>query len=472
VLGSLTSLLAPLVAPKNALEARIRIEQLRAIARNFRSTAVASPTMALVMAAISLQWVNVWRVLPWFIAVLVSVAVAVLGSRRTLARADLNADASILTIEQILWNMPFMVIWPLIVVVAWVHGNPYNNAFLITFMFASMASGIPLGSLCLQLIVLNMFVDFPILATHAIGGSWLMVWLGPILQVAGGVFMYDLSFTYHRLFKSTIMQQIEKEELVRELSQAGNRLRLALDDARRADGAKSAFLASMSHELRTPLNAIIGFSDMIRQRIYGPLSPAKYGSYIDDIHNSGNHLLGLINGILDLAKIESGKREFVEKQLDISKIAREAITFVSTQASTAGVALQCDIDETVHLLADERAMLQILTNLLSNAVKFTQPGGRATVFLERLPNQGLALGTIDTGIGMTAPELQKALEPYGQVSDAMTVEGHGTGLGLPIVKSLFEAQGARFMVTSMSGDGTRIWGEFPPHRAIALSAVA
>jgi signal transduction histidine kinase len=465
-------LLAPFVAPKSPLEARVRIEQLRAIAKNFRSTAVASPTMALVMGAIALQWVDIWRVLPWFMAVLVSVAVAVLGSRRTLARADQNADASELTIEQIIWNMPFMVIWPLIVVVAWVHGNPYNNAFLITFMFASMASGIPLGSLCMQLIVLNMFVDFPILATHAIGGTWLMIWLGPILQVAGGIFMYDLSFTYHRLFKSTIMQQIEKEELVRELSQAGDRLRMALDEAKHANGAKSAFLASMSHELRTPLNAIIGFSDMIRHRVYGPLSPAKYGSYIDDIHNSGNHLLGLINGILDLAKIESGKRDFAETLLNVGHIAREAITFVSTQANTAGITLQCDVDETVHLLADERATLQILTNLLSNAVKFTQPGGTATVFFERLPNQGLALGTIDTGVGMTASELQKALEPYGQVSDVMTVEGHGTGLGLPIVKSLFEAQGARFQVASVPGDGTRIWGEFPPERAIARSAVA
>jgi signal transduction histidine kinase len=472
MLRCLTSALALLVAPKDAQEARIRIAQLRAVAVNFRSTAIASPIMAIVMGAITLQWVDIWQILPWFVATLASIAVAVFGSRRTLARADAGADASELTIEQILWNMPFMVVWPLIVVVAWVHGNPYNNAFLVTFMFASMASGIPLSSLCKQLIILNMFVDFPILATHAIGGSRLMLWLGPILQIGGGAFMYDLSFTYHRLFRSTIVQQIEKEELVQQLSQTGDRLRVALAAAESANSAKSTFLAGMSHELRTPLNAIIGFSDMIRQKVYGPLSPARYNTYIEDIHNSGNHLLTLINSILDLAKIEAGKREFSQVPLNIDRLVRDALTFVSTQAHKAGVVIKRDTDETVHLLADKRATLQILTNLLSNGVKFTQPGGTVTVFLTSLPAGRLVLGTSDTGIGMTPSELQRALEPYGQASNAMTVEGSGTGLGLPMVKSLFEAQGAIFHITSVPGEGTRVWGEFPPGRAIAISAVA
>jgi signal transduction histidine kinase len=231
--------------------------------------------------------------------------------------------------------------------------------------------------------------------------------------------------------------------------------------AEAANHAKSQFLASMSHELRTPLNAIIGFSDMIRQRTFGPISQHRYEGYIEDIHKSGEHLLSLINDVLDMAKIEAGKLELHRERVDLHQAAERALLFVAPQANAAGVTLSTAIAPGLWLRADHRAIRQILTNLLSNAVKFTPSGGTIRVFGRRLANGTLALGVEDDGLGMTRDGIMTALQPFGQVERAATVEGAGTGLGLPIVKSLIEAHGAVFHIESAPGSGTRAWGEFP-----------
>lgn len=238
----------------------------------------------------------------------------------------------------------------------------------------------------------------------------------------------------------------------------------------RANKAKSDFLASMSHELRTPLNAIIGYSEMMQQQVFGPVTPSRYAGYVDDIGASGAHLLRMINDILDLAKIEAGKRELTVAPVKLSEIAADAMRLVEPIAARAHVSLMFDAKADAVVRADERAVKQMLINLLSNAVKFSQAGGIAVVFVEVSAHNRVAFGVRDTGTGMTAEEQQKALEPFEQVGESETVEGHGTGLGLPIVKGLIEAHQGMLRIESARGVGSKIWVEFPAERLMRVGA--
>ncbi len=240
----------------------------------------------------------------------------------------------------------------------------------------------------------------------------------------------------------------------------------------RANQAKSSFLASMSHELRTPLNAIIGYSDLMRQRTFGPIAPARYATYVDDIHASGEHLLKMINDLLDLSKIEAGKRELTFAPVKLADIVKEAIRFVEPQAERVHIGVLLDLKCNAIVNADERAVKQILINLLSNAIKFSRPGGIAVVFCHRSGDAGVALGVKDTGPGMTADMLTRALHPFEQESDAYTVEGRGTGLGLPICKGLIEAHQGQIKLESTQGLGSKVWVEFPPSRLLREAVAA
>jgi len=209
------------------------------------------------------------------------------------------------------------------------------------------------------------------------------------------------------------------------------------------------------------MSSTAGLPQRRASRSFGAISPGRYEDYIEDIYKSGEHLLSLINDVLDMAKIESGKFELTCATLYLAQVAEHALLFVAPQAQTAQLNLEAKIAAELSLVADERAIRQILTNLLSNAVKFTKPGGTVRIFAEPMAEGQLALGVEDTGIGMTPAGIAVALEPFGQVNSDLTVEGAGTGLGLPIVKSLIEAHGAAFHIESAPGKGTRVWGEFP-----------
>ena len=228
------------------------------------------------------------------------------------------------------------------------------------------------------------------------------------------------------------------------------------EEKQRADAAnreKSIFLAGMSHEIRTPLNGILGFADMITQEIYGPVTPVRYRDYADLIHQSGAHLLSLINDILDLSKIEAGKAELHIEALRPRVLAESAVTLVARLARDNDVRLVVDIDpncDAVH--ADERSAKQMILNLLSNAVKFTPSGGEVRLSICST-HGGAEIAVSDTGLGMTSEELRTALAVYGQV-DGITSRLNGTGLGLPLTKALAELHGGRLEIVSGRGVGT------------------
>jgi two-component system cell cycle sensor histidine kinase PleC len=231
-------------------------------------------------------------------------------------------------------------------------------------------------------------------------------------------------------------------------------LREAKEAAESAYASKTRFLANMSHELRTPLNAIIGFSEMMQRQLLGPMGNSRYLDYIGGIRQSGEHLLDLINDILDMSKIEVGKYELYVEELNVGKIIRLAIHMVEGRAHEAQVRLQADdIPDDIHIMADRRAIMQILLNLLSNAVKFTDAGGAVDIrcFCEL---GGVAIVVSDTGVGIPKDKLQVVTLPFEQVSSEFTRNHEGSGLGLAITKDLIELHGGTLEIDSDIGVGT------------------
>ena len=231
-----------------------------------------------------------------------------------------------------------------------------------------------------------------------------------------------------------------------------------------ANRSKSDFLANMSHELRTPLNAIIGFSDVICSEFLGPMRDRKYLGYINDIHSSGLHLLSIINDVLDMSKIEAGKLELASEIVTIQRVIAESLRMVSERAQRRNIELVTELSgiET-GIWGDERAIKQIVLNLVSNAVKFSHDGGRVDIRAVLDPNGGLVIEVEDRGIGMSAAELERALQPFGQANTGAARLYGGTGLGLPITKGLVQAHHGELTIDTTPERGTRVRVVLPPH---------
>jgi cell cycle sensor histidine kinase DivJ len=229
----------------------------------------------------------------------------------------------------------------------------------------------------------------------------------------------------------------------------------ARDQAMAASRAKSRFLANMSHELRTPLNAIIGFSEVMSREMFGPLGP-RYQEYSRLVHESGSHLLELINGVLDMSKIEAGKFELAEETFDLEETAAAAVRFVRLAAERARVTLKTDIAPDAHaIFADKRAIKQMLINLLTNGIKYTPRGGEVQVKALR-DERGIEISVADSGVGISAKDLARLGKPFEQVEGEMVRSKEGTGLGLALVKALSALHGGDAVLESVLGEGTTV----------------
>ena len=240
----------------------------------------------------------------------------------------------------------------------------------------------------------------------------------------------------------------------------------AAEEAREGSRAKSAFLANMSHELRTPLNAILGFSEIMKEQHLGPLTNPRYLSYAGDIHTSGRHLLGIINDVLDLAKIESGKMSLEDAgEFALVPSLSASLSMLSGLGEKHGVSVEGRWDdEHVRLVAVERMVRQIVINLVGNAIKFTPSGGRVTLSGTPCPDGGFVLHVRDTGVGMNESEQAQALMPFGQNRAKLAVRQEGTGLGLPLAKAMIELHGGRLQLESRPDHGTCVSLHFPADR--------
>jgi two-component system cell cycle sensor histidine kinase PleC len=275
----------------------------------------------------------------------------------------------------------------------------------------------------------------------------------------------------NRLYTSnlaTLEARAEKDALIGELEQA----KAKSDEARRyaeaANIAKSRFLAQMSHELRTPLNAILGFSEVMKNELFGVHTVPAYKDYANDIHNSGVHLLGLINEILDLSRIEAGRYELNEESVSLVQVAEECRHLLKLRASNRGIAIHDMFEPDMpRLWADERAVRQICLNLLSNAIKFTPQTGEIWLKVGWTAAGGQYFSVRDNGPGIPESEIPIVLDSFGQGSNAIKSAEQGAGLGLPIVKSLVELHGGTFSLKSKLREGTEVVVTFPPERVMA-----
>jgi two-component system cell cycle sensor histidine kinase PleC len=291
-----------------------------------------------------------------------------------------------------------------------------------------------------------------------------------VLNIVGAATLYRLHRLHREGFALLDIERRVNERLERQstkLAKLAARLARARDDANHANRAKSEFLAHMSHELRTPLNAINGFSEIIKDEMFGPVAP-RYRDYAGDIFRSGMHLTALINDVLDLSKIEAGKLEIEDEIVEPAVMVESCLRLVRDRAHKASLRLCTDLPRALpRLRADERLVKQMLLNLLTNAIKFTPPGGQVNVSARVTDSGALAFAVHDTGVGIAPHDLPRVLEPYGQVATARKHNPEGTGLGLPLVKKMIELHGGTLELDSIPTVGTIATVTFPSERVTA-----
>jgi PAS domain S-box-containing protein len=236
--------------------------------------------------------------------------------------------------------------------------------------------------------------------------------------------------------------------------------------AEEASAQKSEFLAKVSHEIRTPLNAIIGFAEVMLEERFGPIGNERYKDYLRDIHASGGHVISLVNDLLDLAKVEAGRMELAFTSVNLNELVANGVTLMQPQAARERIVMRSSLAQKLPaVVADERSVTQIILNVVANAIRYTEAGGQVIVSTAVTERGGVVIRVRDTGLGMTAEEVEAAMQPFRQL--ATSRRGGGTGLGLPLTKALVEANRGALKITSARDEGTLVEVLFPPTRVLA-----
>jgi signal transduction histidine kinase len=382
--------------------------------------------------------------------------------RKTDLEVARGAKIAILT-----WTVTGLL-WGLFGAYSFVPGDPEAAIFVLFVVTTNVAAGAVIVSSYLPAHAGYVFgMGVPMMIGFLEHGTRFSLLIAFML-VCYAVLARSAAYFGNRSVVDLIKLKVEKTELVANLQQA-------VDAADLASRAKSRFLANMTHELRTPLNAIIGFSEVMRDQLFGPIGNQRYSGYVADIHKSGQHLLGIVNDVLDLSKLEAGQARLNEEDVDPVALARECVGLMRPLANANSNVLSAtgpDSRGIVMLRADPMRLKQVLLNLLSNAVKFSMPGGKITV-TERLDaDGGFVISVRDQGIGMDKAGIAIALQPFGQVESEWARHQHGTGLGLPLTSWLTRLHGGRLRIESALGRGTNIEIMLPPERVRHIETVA
>ncbi|MFV0279194.1 MAG: sensor histidine kinase [Rhodoblastus sp.] len=442
-------------------------ELLRIYAENRIKSAPWAFLVALAIGGASTLWAPIGYVGLWTALVWAAIGGAFFAARLFLRQAEITSvrdwRTKIIAIETGL-----ALAWASVVILLLVFGKGEPRVFLLALVLllgavtamatsaipnAVYASAAPLFLAMAGIAGLPPH-DTPVLVTAA-------------FAIGAEVYFMALARRLYHTSLSALYAQAEKDGLIGELEQAKSNSDEARRRAEEANLAKSRFLATMSHELRTPLNAILGFSEVMKDELFGAHAVPAYRDYAHDIHSSGQHLLALINEILDLSRVEAGRYELKEDAISLSAIIQDCEHLLMLRAQKRDIAISDAIEPDLpRLWADERAIRQVALNLLTNAIKFTPQGGQISIKVGWTQAGGQYFSVRDTGTGIPEHEIPIVMSSFGRGALAQKNADEGSGLGLPIVKGLIEMHGGTFTLRSKVREGTEVIVIFPPERVM------
>jgi two-component system cell cycle sensor histidine kinase PleC len=445
-------------------------ELLRLFAQNRQSASLVILLLVGTVGFLSSLWIGALTAAVWTSGVLVIHAIMVTKCRQFLAEPQASVNLGFWRLRFIMLDLFFGLAWMFILIHPVGVDDGSNTFMLFVLLLVVAVSSMLASSVPIAVFAATMPVSAAVALEFALNANLHDYVLSVMALTAQAYF----SLLTHRLYSTmlaTLEARAEKDALIGELETS----KAISDEARRraeaANVAKSRFLAQMSHELRTPLNAILGFSEVMQAEIFGPHSVAAYKEYSGDIHNSGVHLLGLINEILDLSRIEAGRYELNEEAVTLAHVVAECSHLLQIRAKNRSLTIHQVFEADMpRLWADERAARQICLNLLSNAIKFTPPGGEIWLKVGWTASGGQYLSVRDTGPGIPEEEIPIVLASFGQGSNSIKSAERGAGLGLPIAKSLIDLHNGTFTLRSKLRIGTEVIITFPPERVMAALA--
>jgi len=448
---------------------------LTLFAQNQIKVILALPLFAILFAAITLLWTPWQHSLAWFASALgcqlIQYCLCKFYLRAKPTKSKFQEWLGIVTASEFLtaacWATPLFLLWN--------NASDLQHVFMVACLMIMVAARIMISANFMPIIIAGTGLITFVLALRCIGESgYLYAGLGA-LAIGCQIFFVMLARKLQETARDMLIFKAQKEELVSRLVVERDRAETAKADAERekqraeeASKAKSQFLATMSHELRTPLNAILGFSEIIGREMFGRHEVSAYKTYANDIHNSGSYLLSLVNDILDLTRIEAGRRDLHDEPLIITDTLEDVRNFVAFKLKEKGQTLSFDIPAALpKVMADRRAVRQIWINLLSNAAKFSPRGGEIMVRAGCRETGEIAVSFIDNGPGMPEEEIELAMQAFSRGSLAVKKAVDGAGLGLPIVKGLVSMHGGHFELRSKPGHGTEATVVFPLNRVLS-----
>ncbi len=449
-------------------------ELLRMFARQRSSAALTMVLLAGVLAVVSSNWITPGPAFIWLSIMCATMTVSLALGRRFLETSEQDVDIRVWRRRFLMAELMQGLSWSIFLGLLYASNDSDARAFLFITVLTVSAATAMVSTTIANAVFASLTPMALVLVVKGLPFDDINKISFTAAALAAQAYFVLLSQRQYKSAVASLEFQSEKDALIAELEQAKANSDEARRRAEESNIAKSQFLATMSHELRTPLNAILGFSEVIKNELFGPLQVPAYKEYINDIHASGQHLLNLINEILDLSRVEAGRYELKEEAIDFAGLVDDCQHMLNLRAKARSIAVRVHAEPNLpKVWADERALRQATLNLLSNAIKFTPQGGEVDLKVGWTASGGQYLSVKDNGPGIPENEIPIVLSSFGRGSSALKSAEQGSGLGLPIVKGLIDLHGGAFTLRSKLREGTEVVITIPPQRVMdALAPMA